>query len=150
MFSFSFFSFSQLAAPLLNALTLHLQSGHNDVRYLEWVRALLQEHRNALSNEESSLEALRAVSDRAAHSLKRLLKLKGKLELLEYSSVEKASSSSSSRRAAMTVWDEREHEDGVGPMDIESDDSGSSSDGDDSSSSSESDEDDVSSSSSSN
>jgi hypothetical protein len=107
---------SQLASPLLIVLTELVQRGYGDLRYLEWIRALLREHRNSLQGADAALETLRSVSDRAAHSLQRLLRLKGKLELLEQSS---SGPSTGAASKGLLIWDEKKEGDAV-PMDLES------------------------------
>ncbi len=96
---------SRLACPLLAALTARLERGMGDVRTLEWIKALLKEHRTtigATTDGDGSLEMLKTICDRATHSMKRLLRLRGKLELLE------TSGPTRSVETKLVTWDERE------------------------------------------
>merc|ERR1712232_1394160 len=98
-----------------------------DTRTLEWIRALLKEHRTTLgagNAADGSIETLRSICDRASHSLKRLLRLKGKLEMLDQS----AAPADGGADTHLVVWDEKAE--ARRPMDIDDeddeDDSGSS------------------------
>jgi hypothetical protein len=104
---------SRLATPLLAALASRLERGAGDARTLEWVKALLKEHRTTIgaSNEgEGTIDVLRSICDRATHSLKRLVRLRGKLDLLETAGPVR------SAETRLVTWDERE---ASGPMDID-------------------------------
>jgi hypothetical protein len=108
----------RLAVPLLGALTSRLELGAGDTRTLEWVGALLKEHRTTIGaskDGEGSIETLRSVCDRASHSLKRLLRLRGKLALLEQSSAD-----NDAGETRLVTWDEKEE--AMAPMDIDDDD----------------------------
>lgn len=96
---------SRLATPLLAALTARLERGMGDTRTLEWIKALLKEHRTTIGatpDGDGSLEMLKTICDRATHSMKRLLRLRGKLELLE------TSGPTRSVETKLVTWDERE------------------------------------------
>ncbi len=104
---------SRLATPLLAALAARLERGSGDARTLEWVKALLKEHRSTIGTSaegEGAVDMLRSICDRATHSLKRLLRLRGKLDLLETAGPVR------SAETRLVTWDERE---ASGPMDID-------------------------------
>ena len=107
----------RLAAPLLAALSHRLELGRGDTRTLEWVRGVLKEHRTSIGQDsQGSIETLRSICDRSSHSLKRLLRLKGKLEMLEA----RKKDNEDDDKLQMLVWDEREED--RAPMDIDDDD----------------------------
>lgn len=107
-----------LAAPLLAALTARLARDAGDTGALSWINALLRRHRATLQADragtQSSLESLRALADQRSASLKRLLRLRGKLELLGG-----AATRTGSGPEALPQWRE-----GAGPMLVSSDDDG--------------------------